>query len=213
MAKGPLVTEQIEVLIASVYRKHPKRKAPAVRNEVDYFLRQDNPKLPAGYPSLSTVQKVLALVRRKAKELPDNPQERPWSTASLDNKDNYYTPPEALPVVLKVWKSLIEKNISLTIREAKWVSRLSWVITDMGQLTETARRYALMEFLYDSINRPFNSRGLDKSLMGIPFDAWDPFEPRHSDLPPNIDKDGEVIDFSRPDAKERFQAKRKGGTK
>ena len=35
---------------------------------------------------------------------------------------------------------------------------------------------------------------------------------RLTELLTSLDKDGEVIDFTRPDAKERFQAKRKGGT-
>jgi len=65
------------------------------------MLHKDNPELPPDWPSLSAVQKVLAIVRKKEKELPNDPQEKPWSTAMLED---YPISPEATASVLKVWK-------------------------------------------------------------------------------------------------------------
>ena len=206
------LTDDVKTLIAEFHLRHPKWKAPMIQIRVSELLHHKNPQLPKGWPGLSAVRKVLTEVKKIASE--PSPEDKPWSTAMLDS---YPIPPQALPVVLKVWKSRIEKDSNLTIREAKWVSRLSNaipdIIPDIEKLTETARRYALVEQLYDMTGRHLNSRGLDKRLMNLPFDDFDEFEPRVSDLPPYLDKDGEVIDFSSPDAKERFQAKRKGGAK
>lgn len=183
MAKGPLVTDEIKALIASVYQKHPKWKAPVVRNEVSYILREKNPKLPPGWPSLSTVQKVLAIVREPHLDLLD----KPWSLATMDNPDNYPISPEALPAVLEVWKSRleewksrtgqwesrIEQEVSFTIREAKWVARLSALFKDdLQRLSKLASQYARLELIYQLINRPFDSTMADKLLiMEVPIIA------------------------------------------
>ncbi len=169
MAKGPLVTGEIEALIGTVYRNHPKWKAPMVRNEVSRILRKENSKLSSTWPSLSTVQKVLATFRRKAKELPDDPQDKPWSMATLDRPNIPPIPPEALPAVLNVWKLRIDSlewNFSFSIREAKWAARLSALITDTEELSTRASQYARTEILYQLLDRPFDSRGLDSLIMG-----------------------------------------------
>lgn len=165
MAKGPRVTDEVEALIANVYREHPKWKAPMVRAEVSFILRKANPKRPPDWPSLSTVQKVLAIVRRKAKELPDNPQDKPWSIATLNSDP---IPPQALPVVLEAYRQHIEKGSDFTIRQAKWVSRLS--ATELpGSISGIllADEIAKAEQLYDIIDR-FPDLGVyDKLLVGL----------------------------------------------
>ena len=169
MAKGPLVTDAVEAVIAVVYREHPKWKAPMVRNEVDYILHRKKPDLPPGWPSLNSVQKVLATIRKKEKG-PD-PQDKPWSTATLDN---YPIPPEALSIVLKVWKFHMEKGHFFHIRDAKWAARLSavnpvWRIgQDLDKLALLARRYSITELVFDRIERDFDSTEVDRSLMGLP---------------------------------------------
>ena len=163
MAKGPLVTDAVESLIAGVYNKHPKWKAREIRNEVSLFLRKDNPKLPAKWPSLSSVQKVLAKARKRANEL--SPEEKPWRLGTLDQ---YPIPPEAVPSVLKLWKHrLWERKAGFTIREAKWAARLSVLLGDMVDLSFMASLYANTEQAYQLIDRPFNSAVLDKVLMDL----------------------------------------------
>ena len=184
MAKGPIVTNDIEVLIASVHRKYPKWKAREVRNEVSSILHKNNPKLDQKWPGLHVVQKVLAVVRKQEKERPINPQDAPWSTAALDSypRLNIELPtPEALALVLKVWKSRIEKGDTFTISEAKWASRLSGLISDIEKLSFAAFRHARTELMYELIGRNFDSTVLDRLLMHLPTgltsdrDSWLPF--------------------------------------
>jgi hypothetical protein len=170
MAKGPIITNAVEAIIAAVYQKHPKWKAPEVRNEVSHLLRKDNPQIPSGWPSLSSVQKVLATVRRTAKD--DIPQKKPWSMATLDE---HPIPPEAIPFVLNVWKLRVAREEGFTIREAKWVARLFRFsaegikdIVFIKWLSDVASTYAQLELLYLLIKEPLDTTLLDANFMDIP---------------------------------------------
>lgn len=165
MAKGPVVTDKVDYLIAKIHQDHPKWKAPVVQCEASHLLHKKDPNLPANWPGLSAVQKVLATVRRKEKELPDDPQEKPWR---MDTLDKHPIPPEAVPSVLKLWKSRIENGNTFTIREAKWASRLSRRLEDIEKLSYKASQYARTELMYQLIGRPFDSTGLDRLLEGLP---------------------------------------------
>ena len=174
MAKGPIITNAVEVLITSVYQKHPKWKAPEVRNEVRSILRNKNSKIPSSWPSISTVQKALAKVRKKMKEMPEDPLHKPWNMGTIDQ---YPIPPDTIPFVLKVWKLQEEKvykfrqmkppfDLALSIREAKWVSRLCHVIPDdIEKLSRTAAIYANWEELTERAGQSFNSTELDYDLV------------------------------------------------
>lgn len=159
MAKGSIVTDGVKALIASVYQQHPKWKAKTVRNEVSYLLTSNNPESPSGWPSLSTVQKVLADVRKKVKELPIHPEDKTWSLATLDE---YPISPQALPVVIKVYTKVAPLR---SIREAKWVARLSPILEEIKDLYFVATRYAAAERVYQSLNLTFNSVVLDMFLF------------------------------------------------
>ena len=137
MPKGPIVTPEVESLIASIYRKHPKWKAPRIRNEVESILHKEDHSLPKGWPSLSKIQKLLATIRKNLDK--DSPEDEPWSIFTLDD---YPIPPELLPRVLEeymVRKSTLEMptgngpvgelldDLDFSIRQAKWFVRLSAV--------------------------------------------------------------------------------------
>jgi len=159
MAKGPLITPEIEAQIAKVYRDHPKWKAPEIRNFMEMQLRKSNPSLPKGWPGLSIVQKTLATVRKNVRAI--NPQDSPWSISTLDD---YPIPPEALPKVLEAYKDHITKGIELTIREAKWVARLS-----ATQYARTGLPFiiARTEFLYELIGKSPRFEYYDTFLSGL----------------------------------------------
>ena len=167
MAKGTLVTDADEALIVWVYREHPKWKAPEVRNEVSHLLREKNQKLLLknrrqllpNWPSLSTVQKVLAPYRKIIKESPTYPEDEPWSMSTLDK---YPIPHEAMPKLVEVWKSRTREGHTLTIREAKWVARLSPFLKEELSLIAKAITYARLEQIYQLAGRPFNSAKLDQ---------------------------------------------------
>jgi hypothetical protein len=95
----------------------------------------------------------------------DNPKDKSWSTATLDQ---YPIAPEVLPIVLKVWKYRTEKGSDFTIREAKWISHLSVLLTDIDKLSYKGWQYARTELMFELIGRPFDSTVLDKLLMGLP---------------------------------------------
>jgi hypothetical protein len=165
MAKGRIVDDTTRLLIARVYRQHPEWRAKEVQVEVNKRLGQD-------WPGLSVVQKELTKIREHARI--DNPEDKPWSVATLDQ---YPMSPEALAIVFTVWKFHVERDWSpLTIREAKWVSRLSGIKKPAGltsadeeYLSIWARRYADIELLCEIVGRPFNTSFIDRLLMGLPI--------------------------------------------
>jgi len=125
--KGPVVTPEVDALIAYVHRENPRWKAPRIRNEVRLKLRDPKlkkqlklpPVLPLEWPSLSRVQKKLAEVRKS--ELEPSDEDKPWTIFTLND---YPISPEALPKVLKQYRE-VKDFCGLSIREAKWIARLS----------------------------------------------------------------------------------------
>jgi len=170
MAKGPIITPQVEALIASIYEEHPKWKAPKVRYEAISVLHRNDRSLPEDWPSLSIVQKVLAKVRKEAGKT--NPKDAPWSLGSLIE---YPIPPEALPAVTKIYKELdpwspfMETNYgSLTVREALWVARLYKIIDDPDLFLDWAYQYAVEERYSEIMGKPLNTFELDDFLLNVP---------------------------------------------
>lgn len=190
MAKGPLITPQVEALIASVYEQHPKWKAPMVRNEVESILRKKNRNSPKGWPSLSIIQKTLATVRKNLAN--PSPEDEPWSLSSLGE---FPIPPEALPKVVEEYKrhrlgegtgedkvfplpeklkqDLLKKGVNLdrfpktqfTIRDAKWVARLSATQCKVSDRLPYA--IAQSERLYELVGRRPEWEVFDKLLADL----------------------------------------------
>jgi len=181
MAKGPLVTEAVEILIASVYDEHPQWTAAKVRQTVSALLRKHNPDLPPGWPGLNSVQKVLAILRKKSKEKEQDPLDQAWS---IGISAKHGISPEAIPVILKVWESWEEREAEgqrrdlptrPSVREAQWVDRLRHVIPDIEALGRTAAVYARVERYSQALGHAaFDSTGLDYGFMRptkpMPFD-------------------------------------------
>ena len=147
MAKGPIITSAVEQLIVEVYLRKPSRLAKEIREEVNDRLRKNDPSIALEWPSLSSVQKVLARIHKKEKELPRDPEDHPWSVLDLTQ---YPIPPETLPAVLRAWADALHYGAPLTIREVHWAARLYYVIKesgylDAGLLTTMARKYAFAE--------------------------------------------------------------------
>ena len=167
MAKGAIITDEVEVLIASIHKKHPKWKAPEVRNTVGSMLHASNSKISPDWPSLSTVQKVMARLRKKEKEPTTDPEEKQFCLATLNQ---YPIPPETLATVLAVWKSTIELDGEFTIRQAKWVSRLSGLIAagflkDTKELSSQAIYYSNLELYHMMLDADLDTTILDILLM------------------------------------------------
>jgi hypothetical protein len=121
-------------------------------------------------PSFDYLLKLISEYRN----LPDSPEDAPWSTATL--KD-HPIPPEAIPVVLEIWKNRQDKKLPFTIRDAKWTSQLSatevppqlqktW--SKISWLDYVVSLYAMTERISEITKTAFDPGGLDRVLVGIP---------------------------------------------
>lgn len=73
---------------------------------------------PGKPPEIEVLERKISHYRTHAI---DHPEDEPWTMADLNR---HPVAPEAIPAVLACWKELVRSGGALTIREAKWVSRL-----------------------------------------------------------------------------------------
>ena len=175
MPKGTPARPEVDLTISSVYRQHPKWKAPKIRNEVNRILQTSKPRTPSNYPSLSYVQKLLGAIRKREKG--DDPQEKLWSMGSLEN---YPIPPQFLPVVVDVHQHYIP---DLTIRQAKWIARLSPFFDDLDKLANAADEYAINERYFAAEDGTYDSAKLD-------FKNFGPTDKEIDEIMEEIEKEG-----------------------
>lgn len=149
--RSVLLSPETKEIIARVYLQNPKQKAPAVRLKVWQATHKENPALPKNWPSLSSIQKELAIIRHKLNE--PGPEDEPWTLDTL--RDNPI-PPEALPKVFQIWLHMEENPFSpaLTIREARWIAQLSSMTEDIELLRLMAQVYAEQELIGELTNTP-----------------------------------------------------------
>lgn len=222
MPKGKKITPEVEALIALTYRKHPKWKAPEIRNEVEAILREKNPDTDRGWPGLSIVQKVLAIARKNESDESITGDDRPWSIGTLDK---YPLSSTEIPIVLDVWKYREEQiNIlkhegfevpeynarTLTIREAKWAARLSQVFVSgtnksIRDLSQFASIYAEMEVsnLLAGNMDIFNTYSTDAFIAGLEY-------PYHKDEKHIQEQYDEAV---KPEVKQQTKKRRKTNEK
>jgi len=171
MGKGPIITPKVRSQITSTYRQHPKWKAPAVRNEVESILRKKDPSLPQGWPSLSTVQKILVDVRKNMNR--PSPEDEPWSMGALNR---CAVDSSALPVLLELRDYLSKQGQSLTIREAKWAARITplihtKVIPYLEALSQWSYVYAYSERVHELAEVELDTQELDTIIKDY-AEAW-----------------------------------------
>jgi hypothetical protein len=166
MAKGRIVTDREKTLISQICLEHPDWYAKQVLPELHKRLGYIKDKEDRYWPGLSTVQKIMADIARRRKEIKDEgaPQDQPWSIGTLEK---YPISPEALPTVLKAWV-YFQEHISwedethpFSIRVAKWVARLYRVIDEMEYLVNTAWVYSIREQATELAGTEMNNLILD----------------------------------------------------
>ena len=153
--KRARITPQARALIAHRALEHPRLRRAPLAEKLQTELRERG----FDVPQFEVLERMISWYRNHAA---DNPQEKPWSMATLDH---HPLPPCALPAVLRVWKSRVEADHHFTIREAKWTARLSAVEPNIEALSVLASCYTHEELMYELIDRPFDSTGLDRFLM------------------------------------------------
>jgi hypothetical protein len=91
------------------------RLAEKIQNEVRW---------PGKAPEIEVLERKISHYRKQAINYPED---KPWSMATIDK---YPVPPQAIPAVLACWKRCVQNDTVLTIREAKWVSRLYALVVE-----------------------------------------------------------------------------------
>jgi hypothetical protein len=106
---GP--SEELQICRYSLeFRTMQRTKlAEKIQNEVHW---------PGKSPEIEVLERKISYYRKHAI---DDPEDEAWSMASIDK---YPVPTEAIPAILACWKQCFRDDAVLTIREAKWVSRL-----------------------------------------------------------------------------------------
>lgn len=149
MAKGPIITAAVRLLISEIYIAHPDWRAKEVQCEVDKRLHGKG-------PGLSAVQKELAEIRKRDEDRSPESKglDRPWSLASLVIKSEYELPPEVIPIVLeaKRQRSLDIKQ-SLSAEAAKRIVHIRHIVEDI----RTPRSQWFLKSLDEPI-QPFSVR-------------------------------------------------------
>ena len=146
MPHGPIITDPVKICIARVYLENPGWTSYKIHSEVHRQLLKGDPHTPPGWPRLSTIQKVLAKLRKVDAEMYITLQwlDGPWDVTTI-TKDEI--PPQALPAVLKMavhFKQTLGRPI--TVREVRWAVRLSSV-QNMSKLYDFILEYTQEERL------------------------------------------------------------------
>lgn len=189
MAKGYLITPEVEALIVAAHHNNTTWKPKEVRLVVRNILRDRSRKYPEKYPDLplklSKGWPSLSSVRSKAfsKTKPDktqrnprpgdeswspHPKDEPWSIATLDE---YPIPPEAIPVVMSFYKKRLAEDDILAVREALWAARLYKIIEPLDSVFAWAFIYGIAEWSARERGKPeepFESKELDLKLIETP---------------------------------------------
>ncbi len=134
--RGPKISPEVQRLIREQALLSPKK-----RTELAVELETMIEAKGWSSPTIETMEKLISKMRNQR-----DSQDAPWSVTTLAEYENEI-PPESLPTVLKVWQKTLEWNWikPLSIREAKWVARLSYTIKDLETLCCLAVENAVME--------------------------------------------------------------------
>lgn len=177
MAKGFLITPEVEALVVAIHHNNRKWKPKEVRLVARNILHERAVKKPkeypdlqlkldTGWPSLSSVRGK-AFSKGKSGKTKHNPEgkDKPWCIATLDD---YPIPPEAIPVVMSFYKKRLAKDDVLTIREALWTARLYKIVDPLDLVFDWAFLYATDEMIADETGKPFGGRERDLELINNP---------------------------------------------
>ena len=146
MPQGPVITDEVKMLITKLHKEHPKWTNNEIRNMVLSTVQKDNKSLPKGWPSKFAIDRIMPGVRERVRlaKLNLDPRDRPWTIQSVIR---YPIPSEALPAVLQVWFFAQDNGHTVTIRHAQWAARLYAAIKDIEALYGYSRIMAFQEKL------------------------------------------------------------------
>lgn len=164
---GPRVTENSKRLIIDIWTNLAKSgKEPSAKQvlaSAEAYIKRNNSR-DIFLPKLRKVQLIIGDARKHGGELSaaDRVMQEPWNLSTLDK---YPIPPESIPSVLDIWRYSVNLGEPLTIRQAKWASRLYTKITDTTELWLYACNYANEELLSLISDTPMRNFELDSRLV------------------------------------------------
>ncbi len=133
--------------------------AEKIQNEVHW---------PGKPPEIEVLERKISYYRKHAI---DYPEDKPWSMATLDK---HPISPEAIPAVLACWKRRVQSDTVLTIREAKWVSRLYALMAEEIRQNFTWRygnKWLELETSRNNAIRKESSRGNERKASEFSLQA------------------------------------------
>jgi len=146
MTTTQLLNSEVRHMISSICLTHPDWTARQVHTEIHRLLQERQyPRRNEEWPSYSAVQKLVTILRRKSGELPPDVNERPWSLLAMSLDCCRDIAAEALPAITRAWHTAYMTGTPLTIREARWISRLRTVVDEEPLLFLVAEKYAEAE--------------------------------------------------------------------
>lgn len=169
--------QNIESLIAEILIENPSEEY----RDIDYKLRSDpiwRDRLSSGVkiPKLGTIKNYVSKVRSA---LRSTGSDRPWSVLASSDPDNHdFIPANDLPLVLKIWSIRLAHGQALTLRHARWISRLRYLVDldesndqQLRDLFHMASKYAGRAATLGDKNspneRPVDSHDLDAELFAL----------------------------------------------
>ena len=180
MAQGPHLSQEIKILIARIHLEHPDYGPTNLREELLRRMKETGLDRNFGpdWPGVSAVGKVLANIRSNLDKRPPETKriDMPWSIGSLPQ---YSIPPEALPMVLRLYAQPMSvtvrvatqrlrvkaEPISFSIRDALWVSRLSKLFSDPQDIWDFAAWCSVQERTYEAIGEATDFANIDRLLL------------------------------------------------
>jgi len=154
------ISPKTKLFIMERALKYPREQRTALALK----LQSEIGKLKEPVPQLEVLERMISHYRNHAE---DNPQDKPWSIATLDV---FPISPQELPTVFKEYKRHVDEGTDFTIRQAKWVARLSSTQFPIGFIGAIAKT----EQMYGILGQQPDFEIFDRLLAGLPgtSDKW-----------------------------------------
>jgi|GEM_PF-2106290 hypothetical protein len=161
MGRGPLMDTRFKDIIREVAvdtrnrDKNRKLLTSLILERINELIK--NQGLNGSSPQIETIEKEISIARNEFRRNPD-PLGVPWAVGCTEG-----IAPDRLPDVMAVSKFTHMLGQSISIREAQWVSRLSYSICDPMALKQWAGIYANREWvnMVFKQNKPIDTSDLD----------------------------------------------------
>lgn len=153
MPKGPKIKQWVKWYIRTEALRNHAEPRDSAAQRIEAYLDGKEP-----VPSRETINKIISSTRNS-----NDPEDSPWSMSALADYD---IPAEAVPVVMKAWTKALKDDKPLTIRQARWIGRLYYLLKDKGtnflidRALEYANREKAIKLTGEYPDKPQNMPGL-----------------------------------------------------